>query len=86
MGSTIDPIVASLYMEEFEIKVINTAEHPPGISKRYEDDTFVVIKNILQREVPKTPQQLGPLYPVYYRSNKRKWVNSFLGHLGDTTA
>ena len=39
-------------------------------------------KNIMQREVPTIPQQLGLAYPVYYRGTKRRWIHSFLGHIG----
>ena len=43
MGSPISPIVANLYMEDFEIKAINSAVYPPRIWKRFVDHTFVVI-------------------------------------------
>ena len=45
MGYPISLIVSSLYTEDFEIKAINTAEHPARIWKRHVDDTFVVIES-----------------------------------------
>ena len=44
MGSPVSPIVANLYVENFQMRAINTLSHPPLMWKRYVDDTFVVIK------------------------------------------
>ena len=44
MGSPISPMVANLYMEDFEMRDINTSPHPPLMWKRFVDDTLVVIK------------------------------------------
>ena len=44
MGSPISPIVANLYIEDFEIKAISSAEYPPSCWKRNVDDTFVVMR------------------------------------------
>ena len=50
MGSPISPIVANLYMEDFEAKAISSAVHPPSMWKRFVDDTFVVIESLRKEE------------------------------------
>ena len=50
IGSPISPIVANLYMEDFETKAISSSVHPPSIWKRFVDDTFVVIETSRKEE------------------------------------
>ena len=45
MGSPISPIVANLYMEEFEIKAISSSPQSSYLWKRFVDDTFTTIKS-----------------------------------------
>ena len=44
MGSPISPIVANLFMENFESKALQSSPNPPLLWKRFVDDTFVILK------------------------------------------
>ena len=33
MGSPISPLIANLFMEEFEVKALSTAQNPPSMAK-----------------------------------------------------
>ena len=44
MGSPISPFIADLFMEEFEVKALNTFPKPPSLWQRFVDDTFAINK------------------------------------------
>ena len=44
MGSPISPLIANLFMEEFEVKILSTCPHPPSLWLRFVDDTFVITR------------------------------------------
>ena len=52
MGSPISPIVANLYMENFEMRALQSSPNPPSLWKRFVDDTFVIMKKAHKEEFP----------------------------------
>ena len=60
MGSPNSPIVANLFMENFETKAINTTQYPPRIWKRYVDNTCVVIHSTRKKEFLEHINSLDP--------------------------
>ena len=50
MGSPISPIVANLFMEEFEVRAIQTSKNPPKMWKRFVDDTCVILRSANKEE------------------------------------
>ena len=49
MGSPISPIVANLYMEDFEKKALNSSPHPSCVWRRFVNETFTISKSAHER-------------------------------------
>jgi len=49
MGSPLSPVIANLYMEEFENKAIQQATYKPTFWYRYVADTFVIWPHSLDK-------------------------------------
>ena len=44
MGSPISPLIANLFVEEFDVKALSTSPNPPCLWLRFVDDTLVIDK------------------------------------------
>ena len=44
MGSPIIPLIANIFMEEFEVQALSSFPYPPSLWLRFVDDTFVINK------------------------------------------
>ncbi len=49
MGSPLSPVVANIFMENFENIAITRFRRPPKIWKRYVDDLFVILSKYSAR-------------------------------------
>ena len=75
MGSPISPIVANLYMEDFEIRAISSAVHLSSIWKRFVDDTFVVMESSRKEEFLDHINNIDPL--IQFTTEDAKQDRSF---------
>ena len=60
MGLPVSPIIANLYKEKFEFKLITSASHPPRVWMQFVDDTFVVIEKDCAQEFTDHINSLHP--------------------------
>ena len=79
MGSPFSPLIANLFMEEFEVKALSTCPHPLSLWLRFVDDTFVITKAehsqaLLQHISSQDSHIQFTVVPTPTR------LNSFLGH------
>ena len=90
MGSPISPIVANLFMEEFEVRAIETAKNPPKLWKRFVDDTCVILSSRSKEEFYQHINSIDPRIKFTTEESKpdgsipflefsyttNRWVNS----------
>ncbi len=63
MGSPVSPLVANLFMEDFEERALSSYPHPPRFWGRYVDDTFVIIEK--EHIIPFT-NHINSLHPAIH--------------------
>ena len=79
MASPISSIMANFFMEDFEIKAINSAVYPPRIWKRFVDDTFMVIDSTRKKKISGAHKQhVTPYIQFITEDAKLDWSLPFL--------
>ena len=78
MGSPVSPIVANLYMEYLEQKVLSTAPHPSRFWHRYVDDTFVIHKEANKQGFLQHINSVDPAIKFTVEDNKEDGSIPFL--------
>ena len=78
MGSPVSPIVANLYMEYLEQKVLSTAPNPPRSWCRFVDDTFVIHKEVNKQGFLQHINSVDPAIRFTVEDNKEDGSIPFL--------
>ena len=78
MGSPVSPIVANLYMEYLEQKALSTAPTPPRFWCRFEDDTFVIHKEVNKQGFLQQINSVDPAIKFTVEDNKEDGSIPFL--------
>ena len=77
MGSSVNPIVASFYMEYFEQR-LSVLPPPPRFWHRYVDDTFVIQKEIHKQDFLQHISCIDPAIQFTVEDNKEDGAIPFL--------
>ena len=77
MGSPISPIVANLFMEEFEVRAIQTTKNSPKIWKRFVDDTCVILRSANKEGFSITSTALTPGFNSHQRNPNQMGQSPF---------
>ena len=78
MGSPVSPIVANLYMEFLEQKVLSTAPNSPTFWHRFVDDTFVIHKKVNKQGFLQHINSVDPAIRFTVEDNKEDGSIPFL--------
>ena len=79
MGSPISPLMANIFMEEFEVKALQSLPNPPSLWLRFVDDTFVINKAEHSQGPTPTHKQPGPTHTVHSGAHTT-WITTLPGH------
>ena len=80
MGSPISPIVANLYVENFENRALQSSINPPLLWKRFVDDTFVIMKKCHREEFLTHLNSVNKNILVHFRRTRTRRSFTFPGH------